>query len=260
MTENNTTQLSRPSRFHFKWVPEILFHPRRAFEKVTSQASGVWLTPMLLLTLATLASVLASGWLKQQAAMMGEMSLPPDYEWYTPEQQAQYMQAAQTTQGPVFVYVLPGIAAIGGVWLGWLLVGGLLHLITTLLGGRGDTSVSMNLVAWASLPLTLRELVRFAAMLIGKRLIQSPGISGFAPAGEGAGVIFLAGLMELIDLYLIWHIVLIAIGVRTATHLPGTKAASGAIITILIVMLLQALIGLGIASLSSLTVVRPFFF
>ena len=43
--------------------------------------------------------------------MMGEITYPPDYQYYTPEQQAQYMQAIQSTQGPVFVYVLPSIAS-----------------------------------------------------------------------------------------------------------------------------------------------------
>ncbi len=260
MSDTTPELIPPPRRFHFAWVPLLFLRPRQAFAKITAQNRGVWLTPMLILSITALALVLVTGWLKQQAALAGEISLPPDYDYYTAEQQAQYMQAAQATQGPVFMYVLPGIAAILGVWFGWLLSGGLLYLVTTLLGGRNENNASLNIVAWASLPLALRDLVRAIATLINHRVIASPGISGFAPTGEGALFIFISSLFALIDLYVIWKIVLLAIGIRTASSLPVGKAVLGSILTVLFIFILQALLGVAGASLSNLTFVRPFFF
>jgi hypothetical protein len=106
----------------------------------------------------------------------------------------------------------------------------------------------------------LRDLVRIVAMLISHRLISSPGLSGFTPTIEGSPGIFLAKLLSQIDIYLIWYCVLLALGVRATTGLPGGKAVGGALLVIFITLMLQALLGLAGASLSDLTIVRPFFF
>jgi hypothetical protein len=249
-----------PKRFYFEWLPKIIFHPRQVFAWLAEQTRPIWLTPMLVLTITALALVLASGYLKQQAALMGEAPLPLDFEYYTPEQQAQYYQAMQATQGPVFVYVLPALGKLAGVWIGWLLVGGLLHLVTTLLGGRGETSSSMNIVAWASLPFALRDLVRVIAMLGTRRLIESAGLSGFITASEGSWNALLISLMGLVDIYVIWHMILLGLGVQSTSGLSRSKVISSALLTVLIMLLLQALPGFLVARLGNLTIVRPFFF
>ncbi len=249
-----------PKRFHFEWLPKVFFHPRQAFKWVAEQSRPVWLTPMLILSITALALVLVTGYLKQQAAMMGELTLPPDFDYYTPEQQAQFFQAQQATQGPVFVYILPALAKLAGLWIGWLLVGGLLHLVITLLGGRGDTGGAMNIVAWSNLPFAIRDLVRVIAMLVTRRLIASPGISGLLTPGESTWSALLVSLMGLIDIYIIWHTILLSIGILSKSGLSKAKAIGGALITVVIILLLQSLPGLLGAGLGSLNIVRPFFF
>jgi len=259
MAELEIAQTATPGRFQFQWVAEVLFKPRRAFAKITTQNQGVWLTPLLILTLLLAARVLAAGWVGQNFAMTGETPLPPDFQYYTPEQQAQFMQAMQATQGPVFIYVFPLLSGLLGIWLGWLLVGGLLHLVTTMLGGRGDTMSAMNLVAWASLPFAVREGVRVAALVISRQLIQNPGLSGFAPLEPSGFIAYLTAWLPLIDLYLIWHIFLLVLGVRSGISLAPGKALSGVLITMLVVLGLQALISFLSTQLGSLTIIRPFF-
>jgi hypothetical protein len=169
------------------------------------------------------------------------------------------MQAMQSTQGPVFIYVFPAISGLLSIWLGWLLVGGLLHLVLTMLGGRGDTMASMNLVAWASLPFAVRDGVRILAMLSTHQLIQNTGLRGFAPAGEGNLALFLASFLALIDIYLLWHFFLLAIGVRSGNGFTLGKSVGGVLLTLLLVILLQVLLGFISAKLGGLTIVRPFF-
>jgi len=214
---------------------------------------------MIVLTLATLARVLISGSIRQQAALSGAPVLPPDFQYYSPEQQAQFMQAAQATSGPVFIYIFPAILALLGVWVGWLLVGGLLHLVVTMFGGRGETSYSINLVAWAGLPFAIRELVRAGAMLATRQLIDAPGLSGFAPVDPSGTATYLAALLSLVDIYLIWHMLLLIIGVKLGNSLSLVKAASGVIITLGIVVGVEALLAYLVGKLGSLTIIRPFF-
>jgi hypothetical protein len=247
-------------RFFFSWVPEVIFRPRRAFQRIALSTNSIWLTPLLILTFLVLVNVLVAGKLKSQAAAMGEISYPPNYQYYTPEQQAQYTQAIQSTQGPVFVYILPAITSILGVWIGWLLLGGILHLVTTLLGGRGSTAISMNIVAWGSIPFAVRALVQIFSMLISNRLISNPGLSGFSPAGDTGWLLFVGQILRLIDIYIIWQILLLILGTRLTTGITATKSASGVILTILIIIALQAGFSYLGSVLGNLTITRPFFF
>jgi hypothetical protein len=212
------------------------------------------------LSFAVLINVLLVGRIKSQAASLGEITYSPDYQYYTAEQQAQYMQAIQSTQGPVFVYVLPAISALLGVWIGWLILGGVLHLVTTLFGGRGSTALSMNIVAWSSLPLALREFIQIIYILITKKIISNPGLSGFSPIGDSGLPLFIGDILKLIDIYLVWQIVLLILGIRVSTGLNPTKSIFSVIITVLIILLLQTGLSYLGSILGNLTIARPFFF
>jgi hypothetical protein len=259
MTEATVDQIERPKRFHFEWVLPVLFRPRSTLVKIATQPAGVWLAPLLILTVTTLASVVVAGSIKQAAALSGAPTLPPDFQYMPPEMQAQYMQAMQATSSPVFLYVFPAITSLGAVWLGWLLVTGLLHLVLTLLGGRGDTGSTLNIVAWSGLPFAVRDIVRAVFMLVTRQLLTSPGFSGFIPAGATGGVAYLGQLLRLVDIYVLWNMALLVLGVLASTKLSKVKAVGSVIFTVLLLLAIQALIGFLVSSLSNLNVIRPFF-
>src|SRR5688572_12095289 len=221
-------------RFDFSRMLAILFHPRQAFAEMTSEPRAVWLAPMLVLSVTASLAVFVAGYLKSRATLMGEIALPPDWQFWTPELQNNYMQAQQATQGPVFAYVIPLVGALAALWLGWLLLAGLLHLGSTLLGGRGSMQSALNVVAWASLPFALRDILRILFMLSAGRAIASPGLSGFAAS---AG--FLSQLLARTDIFLIWSVILLVIGFGVADGLPRSKALAGVVIVMLMVLLAQ---------------------
>ena len=248
------------NRFNFAWVPEMLLHPRRCFQRLAQLTSPHWLTPLLILSFAVVINVILVGQIKNRAVLMGEITYPPDFQYYTPEQQAQYTQAIQSTQGPVFIYVLPIFAALSGVWIGWLILGGLLHLVTTLLGGRGSITLSLNIVAWASLPLAVREFVQIIYLLITNKLISNPGLSGFSQVSDSGLSIYLSEILALVDIYLVWQIMLLFLGVRISTGLNPIKSIFSITLAILIILLIKSGISyLGIM-LGNLNITRPFFF
>jgi len=252
---------SKPEKQNYlSWIPEVIFHPRKLFQQITAHTNAIWFTPLLILSVFVLLNVAMTGRLKSQAAQMGEITYPPDFEYYTPEQQAQYMQAIQSTQGPVFIYVLPAIASLAGVWFGWLILGGLLHLVTTLAGGRGSTAISMNIVAWASIPLAIRELVQILFMVFTKSLINNPGLSGFSFTGGASLAMFFNQFLKIIDIYLIWQVLLIILGVRLSTGLSKSKSSFTVIITILIILLIRTGLSYVTLMFSDLSITRPFFF
>jgi len=257
---NSDPNSSSSRRFLFKRLLQILYKPGQVFDWVASESGRVWSIPLLALTVATLLRVIVSGWLQARAAMLGEIPLPPDWIYYTPEMQDQYMQAAQATSSPVFVYVLPGIIGLAAIWLGWLIVSSMLHLAFTLAGGRGSNLASLNVVAWAGVPFSLREALRVIYLLIVRQPIASAGLSGFVSVTEGGGALFLSGLLALTDIFLIWHVILLIAGSKRTEAVSGQKAAVVALIVILLVLAVQAGFAYLGGMLGGMMISRPFYF
>lgn len=221
---------------------------------MASESRATWLTPMLLLSITTILVVIVAGYLRSRAAMMGEIPLPPDWEFWTPEMQNDYMQAQQATQGPVFRYVIPMIGSLTGLWMGWLVLAALLHFGSTLLGGRGSMQSALNIVAWASLPFAVRDILRIIFMLAAGHAIVSPGLSGFTSTPG-----FLTQLLTRVDVFLIWHVVLLVLGFALTDGLPRSKAVTGVLVVVLLVLVAQAGLGALASSFGGLAIQRPFF-
>lgn len=241
-------------RFDFPRLLSVFIRPRRTYAEMAAQPRATWLTPMLVLTITALLVVLVAGYLKTRAAMMGEVTLPPDWQWWTPEMQNNYMQAQQATQGTTFMYIIPLVGAWTGLWLGWVLVAGLLHLGSTLLGGRGTMQGALNVVAWASLPFAIRDILKVIYMLSAGHAIGSPGLSGFATS---AG--FLPQLLARVDIFVLWYVILLIIGMAVFDGLSRGKAVVDVLVVILLVMFAQAGIGTLLSNVGGQAVQRPFF-
>jgi len=249
-----TLETKSARRFDLSRLLSLITRPRAVFSEMTSEARATWLTPMLVLTVTAILVVVVAGYLKTQAAMMGEIELPPDWQYWSPDMQQNYMQAQQATQGATFMYVIPLVGALTTLWVGWILVAGLLHLGSTLLGGRGSMQSALNVVAWASLPFALRDILRVVFMLSTKHAITNPGLSGFAAS---AG--FLSQLLARVDLFWIWYLILLIIGFAIADGLPRNKAFVGVVAVLLLVLAAQAGLGSLTSNLGGQAVQRPFF-
>ena len=254
MIESTTSISPRSRSLDFGRAFNFLIHPRAEMAKLVGNERASWLTPMLILSIALIFRVLVSGYLQARAAAMGEIPLPPDWQFWTPEMQNNYMQAIQTTQGPAFVYVIPIVSGLIKLWLGWVLLAGLFHLLSTLLGGRGSMRSALNVVAWASLPFAARDILRVIFMLIVGHPISSPGLSAF-----GGSSVFVSQLLANFDLFFLWHAFLMAIGTSLVDSLPVRKAALAVSIVLVISLLVQAGLGSLGSSMSGFMVNRPFF-
>lgn len=259
MTEIDLPTPKKPSVFHFKLVPQVLFNPARAFTQLKELPNATWQTPMVLLTITAIMRVIAAGVVLSARANTGQVTLPPDFQWYSPEQQARMMEMLAARNGPMFNYVFPAISALFGLWIGWLILGGILHLVQTLLGGRSSTGTTMNIVAWATLPFVIRDLVQFIYLLITRQPIGAEGLSGLLPVAQGTASLLLFNLVKLIDIYLIWKIILMCIGINQEEGIKVGKGIVSVLISVIIMMFLQALPGLISGALGDLTIIRPFF-
>jgi hypothetical protein len=228
-------------RFDLPRLASVLLRPTQSFLPMSADKHSTWLTPMLLLSLTTILVVIVTGYLKTQAALNSVVELPPDWEFWTPEMQENYLQAQQTTQGPAINYVLPAIGALLSLWFGWVVFSGIMRLVSTLLGGRGSMQSALNIVGWAGVPFALRDVLRMLFMLSAGRVIASPGLSGFAEAG------FALQFLAHTDLFMFWNIALLGIGFSVVDGLPRGKATIGGAVIVFLLLAIRSAIGAAVA-------------
>lgn len=248
-----------PRRLHFEWLLPLFFSPRRTLEQVRKQDHGVWLLPLLVISLLAVIAMICAGGPRQLAAETGT-NLPPNFLYYTPEQQQQFLDAMANARGPFFMIVLPAMMALIGIWLSWFLLGSILHLALTMSGSRSSSTASLNLTAWASLPFGIMYIVQAIYFLNANTLIRSPGLSGFVAADTRGIEAYFGSVLALVTLYLLWQVALLLVGVRGISGLARGKAWFATLVSVVLVLLLQALPGFLLGQLGELSIIRPFMF
>jgi len=146
------------------------------------------------------------------------------------------------------------------VWIGWLITGGVLHLVSTILGGRSTSLAVLNIAAWSGLPFALRAGLRAGFILLAGRAIAGPGLAGFVSSDSAGLLLFGRQLLAAIDVYLIWHMVLLGLGLAALGGLTRGKVFASVVVTEVVALLVQAIPAAILASLAGLTIVRPFLF
>ena len=249
----------KPRRLHFEWVLPLFFRPARTLKTVVERDHPVWQTPLLILSVLAILVVLVGAPIRTQLSQqVGE--LPPDFQYWPPDQQEQYFASQANKANPLFIYLFPALGALIGIWLSWFLFGSILHLALTLSGSRGTSRQAINLVAWASLPFAIRSIVTILAILINKRLIEAAGVSGFIAADAQGFASFMRVLLAFVDIYLIWQVILLMVGSLPLTGLSRGKAWTAVLISVLLMLVLQTVPGYVSGLLSGLELTRGFFF
>lgn len=242
-------------KLHLSWLYQIIIKPRRTLAQVVEAQHAAWLAPLLLLSLLALLLVRVSGMPRRIATNIEY--LPPDYEYYTPEQQQQFQQAVEARRSHWMIYYLPALGELSGIWLGWVLTGSALHLALTLTGSRSGSRAAYNLAGWAMMPLAFRFIVQTVGTAATQQLISQPGLSGFVGSAGGS---YLGEMLSQVDIYFIWHVILLMIGALLMSGLSRRRAWLATAGAVVVVMALNALPGFLIAQLSDLGSSQSFFF
>ena len=261
-TDFTTIEDERPRKLHWEWTLPTFLRPKKTLSLITAQEKGVWFTPLLILSILAIAFVLISAPARTQTiqAQAGASQPPDGFEYWAPEQQEQWYQSQSNKSDPLFVYIFPALSELGGIWIGWVLLGSILNLSLILNGSRGNSTALLNLTGWAFLPFAVRFLVRIISVLTTHQLIGSPGLSGFIPADAGGFLLFLRPVLAHIDFYYVWMVVLLSIGVLPVAGLKRVKVIFAVLLSVVIVLALQALPGYAASKLGSLSLSGGFFF
>jgi hypothetical protein len=241
------------------WFADVVVHPRRVFSEIAALESAVWLKPMLVLTALTILLSLVGGPARALNAQMNMGQPPEDFMYWSEEQQNQFFESQQAAQGPMFIYFLPMLGSLVSLWLGWFILGSVLHLLMTFGGSRQPQGAYLNLVAWAGVPFALRCLVQAVALLATRQLIDDPGLSGFIAAEANGGLDLVRILLGMIDVYALGFAALVLIGAPVISGLKVKKSLWIAGAAVLVFVVLAAMPGFILGQFDGLGTIRPFF-
>jgi hypothetical protein len=187
-----------------------------------------WLAPVLIILAASIvvtvvSAPLASEMSRQQAEeqMQAQMASIPE------EQEDQVMSTIDTFTSPLFVAAMGIVFTVLGLILTWLFRGALLFFIGYVLGTDNRYIQMVTLVLWAWLPFALRDLVQAIYVLLNGQLPINKGLSFLVASGDqlqNAGNL-LYGFLGQIDIFLVWHLLLVGVGIAVTTRSTTTKTA-----------------------------------
>ncbi|MFQ6101331.1 MAG: Yip1 family protein [Anaerolineae bacterium] len=260
MSEENTTSPERLGLPRLLWG--MVVRPRATLGYLNEHGGRIWWLPALLaVLLVVLPIVVAAPITARQAReavmatqeQMGEQfgAAMSDEERAQMEEQMMSMAAS-----PLIIVVFPAVGGVMGLAVGWLVWAGALYLAGMALGGRSTFGQLFRMVVWVWLPYALRGLLQTVYVLVSGQLIANPGLSGLVqetrPISEivvappSPGQTLLVAFLSRIDLFLVWNLILLVIGVMVATRLPRRKAVLATLgiwLLLTAVSLLPALIG-----------------
>ena len=229
--------------FHFAWVPGIFLRPAKTIRAILADEKPNWLLPMLLLSLMLILNVVLSAPAQRNAIQSG-LNMPAEFQYWSPEQQDNYMAAQASKSSPTFIYAYPILGGIATWWVIWLLTASILHLMITLGGSRSPNVKSSNLVGWAMLPFALGLLIKAITVASSSRLLTPAPLAALLSEDATGLQLFARSVLGKVDAYWLWHGILLLLGARPLSKLAVGKGLGAVLAAILIMLLLQGVPGL----------------
>lgn len=274
MDSNGTTTVVN-KRFHFEFLLPFLFRPRATAQKIV-QKRATWLTPLLVISLLTILRVMMAAPAVVATPAMPDNSGPgfqvaPGGKGGQVPQGSDVLVSARlqkggggggggeeippdTSSSSRLGNILPALTTTLGIWAGWFLLSILLYVGMVVSGSNNSFTETLNLTAWASLPLALRQIAMLSATLAMPSLGDNPtGIAALVSSMSGPLGMFLTVFLKSVDVYLIWQTILIVVGLRQVSPLALPRIVGIVLGAMALFLILIAIPGFLTAMFAQLT-------
>lgn len=213
----------------------VLVRPRLAFRRLADGQRKVWLAALALLIAATLIQVTVSipHAIELQNKVLREQGLIVDGEddggrgEEPGEGVAQGPILSEETQKTLETAAVISAYVFGplGLVATALFVAALLLVASKALGGEGTYAPAFSMYVMATMPGAVRALIQSAYAAVTGKWIQNQGLSALvATESSVMAPTPLYALLSVIDIYFIWQLVLLALGLTVVLQVPKRRA------------------------------------
>jgi hypothetical protein len=181
-----------------------------------------WVIPLIIALVATLAitalSIQYVDWSGQREKMLEQF----EERGMTEEQQEQALERMESfTDNPLMRYGFPLLGAIITQLVAFFFLALVYNLSLPLLGATGNFTRVMSVTAWAGLVMVPAVVVRAILTIMSKSAEVSTSLLLVAPNVSNG---FLKVVLSRVDLFTIWQLVLVAIGLKVMFDIKGSKS------------------------------------
>lgn len=208
-------------------LPGIVDRPRSTLAEIIASPRWRWVLPAVIclaalaILLATSASALSEQAQQQQAAALQRFG--GQLQDMTEAQRAQMQAQMERFTSPLFLGITGGITGALGLAIGWLIGAAIIYFGLTIGGLDTRFAAIFAGFSWTWLPFALRDLVTAGWQVATGSLVVNRGLSYFAstgdPLADARNPLWL--LLGVVDLFFLWHIVLVYCLIRAARPKGG---------------------------------------
>jgi hypothetical protein len=207
----------------FHNLVDIIAAPGTALQRIGTVQPRSWWFPALLavagglLYLGVTLDDVAAEAARQMQIQLGTM----------PAEQAEAARPLiERFSSPVFLFASGGVSILLGLVVSWLMAAGLLYFGAAILGTSVPFGRWWAPVIWTWVPFALRSLVQSAWSLVNAAVIRYNGLAYLVASGDTAAdqTNPLFALAAQLDLWALWHGVLVYLLLRTMARLGRGSA------------------------------------
>ncbi len=212
-----------PERIRFgAALAGIVDRPMETLQRVYQHARGAWVGPLLIVIAAMLClSVVSAPYAAELARAQVEQQVRG-----LSQAQADQVRAAMTRLTPAVMSVSAAAGSLLSVGIALLVSSGVLYFAGLLVGAELNFAPLLTVMAWCWLPFALQSLTQAALIIYRRGLIVNKGLSWLVSVGESTKdrANFLYYLLGYVEIFALWHLVLIWAGARGAGKVSRTQA------------------------------------
>jgi hypothetical protein len=239
----SNVQTETPQVSSWQALAGIVGWPRSTLQAIGEQPRHRWLLPLILMIVGIVCwSVVSAPYTAQEAVkqMQKQATTMP------PEQAQAVQEQMKTFASPVFLGVTTAVSRLLISLLVWALFTGALYFIGLVAGGEATYGQVFAVIAWSWIPYILRDFIQAGYIFATRQLIKTSGLSALVATGDqtkdAANLVY--GLLAQVDIFLLWHLLLIGLGIAALNRFGRGKT--------LFVVAIYLLIVLGVALIPSL--------
>lgn len=203
----------------------ILDRPRQTFTHLVNSASWAWVLPLVLFSLTVIISVwVTAPYTSQNAEQEARQRL--NQSNMSPAEVERAMAEMARFTSPTFIAITGSVAGTLVSTFIWVATAALLFFLSLVGGAEFYYNTVFTIVAWSYLPIALRNGVQTAYIAITGSFPVYPGLAALQVTGnqvEDASNPLIT-LLSFVDIFWMWHIMLLVIGLAVATKFSYTKS------------------------------------